>query len=47
MGGPAPWVNPEAVAPFVDAIVIGEDPAGSVRKHDDDAMTIGERRTAD
>jgi radical SAM superfamily enzyme YgiQ (UPF0313 family) len=24
MGGPAPWVNPEAVAPFVDAIVIGE-----------------------
>jgi len=24
MGGPAPWVNPEAIAPFVDAIVIGE-----------------------
>jgi len=24
MGGPAPWVNPEAVAPFVDAFVIGE-----------------------
>jgi len=24
MGGPAPWVNPESVAPFVDAIVIGE-----------------------
>lgn len=24
MGGPAPWVNPEAVAPFVDAIIIGE-----------------------
>lgn len=24
MGGPAPWVNPEAVAPFVDAVVIGE-----------------------
>jgi radical SAM superfamily enzyme YgiQ (UPF0313 family) len=24
MGGPAPWVNPEAVAPFVDALVIGE-----------------------
>lgn len=23
-GGPAPWVNPEAIAPFVDAIVIGE-----------------------
>lgn len=24
MGGPAPWVNAEAVAPFVDAIIIGE-----------------------
>ncbi len=24
MGGPAPWVNPESVAPFVDVIVIGE-----------------------
>jgi radical SAM superfamily enzyme YgiQ (UPF0313 family) len=24
MGGPAPWVNPEAVAPFVDAFIIGE-----------------------
>src|SRR5437762_2018002 len=24
MGGPAPWVNPESVAPFIDAIVIGE-----------------------
>jgi radical SAM superfamily enzyme YgiQ (UPF0313 family) len=24
MGGPAPWVNPEAVAPFIDAFVIGE-----------------------
>lgn len=24
MGGPAPWVNPEAVAPFIDAIIIGE-----------------------
>ena len=24
MGGPAPWVNPEPVAPFIDAIVIGE-----------------------
>ncbi len=24
MGGPAPWVNPEAVAPFVDVFVIGE-----------------------
>src|SRR5947208_4002403 len=24
MGGPAPWVNPEAVAPFVDAVIIGE-----------------------
>src|SRR5262249_56921688 len=23
MGGPAPWVNPEAGAPFVGAIVIG------------------------
>jgi radical SAM superfamily enzyme YgiQ (UPF0313 family) len=24
MGGPAPWVNPEAVAPFIDAFIIGE-----------------------
>src|SRR5919202_6004916 len=24
MGGPAPWVNPEPIAPFIDAIVIGE-----------------------
>jgi radical SAM superfamily enzyme YgiQ (UPF0313 family) len=24
VGGPAPWVNPEPIAPFVDAIVIGE-----------------------
>jgi radical SAM superfamily enzyme YgiQ (UPF0313 family) len=24
LGGPAPWVNPEAVAPFIDAAVIGE-----------------------
>jgi radical SAM superfamily enzyme YgiQ (UPF0313 family) len=24
IGGPAPWVNPEAIAPFVDAIIIGE-----------------------
>ena len=24
MGGPAPWVNPEAVAPFLDAVIIGE-----------------------
>lgn len=24
MGGPAPWVNPEAIAPFVDAVIIGE-----------------------
>src|SRR3989442_11399628 len=24
MGGPAPWVNPEPIAPFVDAFVIGE-----------------------
>jgi radical SAM superfamily enzyme YgiQ (UPF0313 family) len=24
MGGPAPWVNPEPIAPFLDAIVIGE-----------------------
>jgi len=24
MGGPAPWVNPEAIAPYIDAIVIGE-----------------------
>jgi radical SAM superfamily enzyme YgiQ (UPF0313 family) len=24
MGGPAPWVNPEAVAPYIDAFVIGE-----------------------
>jgi len=24
MGGPAPWVNPESVAPFVDAFIIGE-----------------------
>jgi radical SAM superfamily enzyme YgiQ (UPF0313 family) len=24
MGGPAPWVNPEPIAPFIDAFVIGE-----------------------
>ena len=24
MGGPAPWVNPESVAPFIDAFIIGE-----------------------
>jgi radical SAM superfamily enzyme YgiQ (UPF0313 family) len=24
IGGPAPWVNPEPIAPFVDLIVIGE-----------------------
>jgi len=24
MGGPAPWVNPEAIAPFIDAFIIGE-----------------------
>jgi radical SAM family uncharacterized protein len=24
MGGPAPWVNPEPIAPFIDAIIIGE-----------------------